>query len=85
MLGVTLGGAHKAYPFVELSRRAGAGKAAPVSFDDTVGGRAVKIRFDPQHQNAEAFDADGKPLAATTMFWFAWYAFHPSTAVYRTR
>ena len=85
VLGVTLGGAHKAYPFVELSRRAGAGKAAPVSFDDTVGGRAVKIRFDPQHRNAEAFDADGKPLAATTMFWFAWYAFHPSTAVYRTR
>ncbi len=25
----------------------------------------------------------GRPLVATTLFWFAWAAFHPETAVYR--
>jgi hypothetical protein len=26
---------------------------------------------------------EGDPLPATTLFWFAWYAFHPETEVYR--
>ncbi len=85
VLGVTVGTVHKAYPFVELAKRAGTGKGATLNFDDVVGGRPLKIRYSPQHQSAEAFGADGKPIAATTLFWFAWYAFHPSTEVYRAR
>jgi hypothetical protein len=84
VLGVSLGGAAKAYPFVELGKRAGTADGA-TSFDDEVGGKPVRIRFDPAHQVAEAFDASGQPIAGTTLFWFAWYAFNPATQVYRVR
>jgi hypothetical protein len=76
VLGIVLDGKAKAYPFVELAK--GAGEIA-----DTVAGRAVRIRYSREHQSAEAFDAKGQPLVATTLFWFAWAAFHPETELYR--
>ena len=76
VLGIVVGGKAKAYPFVELAK--GTGEIA-----DTVAGRAVRIRFSREHQSAEAFDAKGQPLVATTLFWFAWAAFHPGTSVFR--
>lgn len=76
VLGIVLDGKAKAYPFVELAK--GAGEIA-----DTVAGRAVRIRYSREHQSAEAFDAKGQPLVATTLFWFAWAAFHPGTEIYR--
>ncbi|MBI3375376.1 MAG: DUF3179 domain-containing protein [Betaproteobacteria bacterium] len=76
VLGVVLEGKAKAYPFVELAKAAG-------EFVDTVSGRSVRIRYSREHQSAEAFDAKGQPLVATTLFWFAWAAFHPETEVYR--
>jgi hypothetical protein len=76
VLGIELGGKAKAYPFVELAK--GAGEIA-----DTLAGRAVRIRYSREYQSAEAFDAKGQPLVATTLFWFAWAAFHPETELYR--
>jgi len=76
VLGIVLDGKAKAYPFVEMAK--GSGKIA-----DMVAGRAVRIRYSREHQSAEAFDAQGQPLVATTLFWFAWAAFHPDTEIYR--
>lgn len=76
VLGVSMGDASKAYPFAELHK-------APAVFEDTVDGRRISIRFDKRAERAQAYDADGAPLSATTLYWFAWYAFHPDTAVYR--
>ena len=76
VLGLVLDGKAKAYPFVELAK--GTGDIA-----DTVAGRAVRIRYSREHRSAEAFDAKGKRLVATTLFWFAWAAFHPETELYR--
>ena len=76
VLGIVLNGKAKAYPFVELA------KGAP-EIRDTLGGHAIRIRYSREHQSAEAFGAQGQPLAATTLFWFAWAAFHPATAIYR--
>ena len=76
VLGIALEGKAKAYPFVELAK--GTNEVA-----DVVAGRAVRIRFSREHQSAEAFDAKGRPLVATTLFWFAWAAFHPETELYR--
>ena len=75
VLGVSLGDATKAYPFAELHK-------APAVFEDTLDGRRISIRFDKRAERAQAYDADGAPIAATTLYWFAWYAFHPDTAVY---
>ena len=69
----------RAYPFSVLERavdRAG-------ELNDTVGGQRLRIRYDRAHRTAEAFDAQGRPLAGTMAFWFAWVAFHPRTEVLR--
>jgi hypothetical protein len=76
VLGVEIAGQYKAYPFAELSRTDG-------EVQDRIAGQPVIIRFDRLNQSARAFDARGNQLAAMTGFWFAWYAFHPGTEVFR--
>lgn len=69
-------GRFKAYPFVELEKSDG-----PVR--DRLGERTVTVTYDRRHRTATAVDDDGNPLPAMVAYWFAWYAFHPDTAVYR--
>jgi hypothetical protein len=78
VLGLSVGAARKAYPFSVLDRAAGGGEIR-----DVVGGEPVVVRYDRQHRTAQAFDAQGRPLAGVTAFWFAWVAFNPRTEVYR--
>ena len=78
VLGVVIGGKAKAYPFVELA------KGAP-EIADTLGGSVLRVRYSRERQSAEASDEQGRPIVATTLFWFAWAAFHPGTEIYRTR
>ncbi len=75
VLGVQVGKTSKAYPFSALARRVDRHGV----LRDTVAGQALQIRFDAQHQTAQAFDANGRPWPATMAFWFAWFAFHPDT------
>jgi len=76
VLGVDVGGAHKAYPFAELSKTGG-------ELRDRVGGREIIVRFDWANDSARAFDAAGHQLSTITGFWFAWFAFHPETEVFQ--
>jgi len=77
VLGLQVGGATKAYPFSVLAWRVG----ADGRLRDSLAGQAVEIRFEPEHQSAEAFDAAGQPLPGVMAYWFAWFAFHPETQV----
>jgi hypothetical protein len=77
VIGVELNGAAKAYPFSELSQ-------APDQITDQVGGQPVRIVFDAEHRTGRVYAGD-RLIPSTTGFWFAWYAFHPDTAVYQTR
>ena len=76
VLGVVRNGVVKAYPFSELARTTGV-------LGDRVAGRAVEIRFDAVHQTASAVDGQGRELPTLIAYWFAWYAFHPNTEVFR--
>ena len=76
VLGLELAGKFKAYPFAELSRFSGV-------LHDRLAGQAITIRFDPEHRSASAFDADNRALPGVTAYWFAWYAVHPDTEVFR--
>lgn len=76
VLGVRLGNLTKAYPFVELGKTSGV-------VSDQMGGTALTIRFDRQSLRATAYSADGQQIAAVVGYWFAWYAFHPKTEVFR--
>jgi aspartyl protease family protein len=48
----------------------------------SINGSPVTVHYDWGSNSARAFDADGEQLPAMTGFWFAWYAFHPETAVF---
>lgn len=76
VLGLTVAGIPKAYPFAELRRQ---GRA---QFNDTVNGQSLTIYWDEQGQSARAVDKQGRELPAIQGFWFAWFAFHPRTLIY---
>lgn len=50
---------------------------------DTLAGQRLRVRYDPEHRTAEAFDTNGRALPGVMAFWFAWVAFHPDTEVLR--
>lgn len=76
VLGIELDGVARAYPVSELSR-------GPAEFRDRIGQREVTVRFDDDNVSGQILDAGGKPLPAIQAYWFAWYAFHPETTIYR--
>lgn len=76
VLGLAHGGEHRAWPFNELS------KTGATHIEDTLSGTDLIVRFDPEHQTASVFTADGTELPGVVSFWFAWYAFHPESSVY---
>jgi len=76
VLGLEIDGQFKAYPVAELSRTEG-------EIQDRFAGRSFTIRFNPASQSARFFDPQGKEIPVIRSYWFAWYAFHPDTAVFR--
>ncbi len=75
VLGLEIDGRYKAYPFDELRR-------GPARFADEFNGRRFEVMFDAINETARIVHADGDELPTLIAFWFAWYAFHPGTAVY---
>lgn len=76
VLGIAIDGIAKAYPLSELARFGS-------SVEDRIGGHPVTVRYDEQNQTAEIFDGNDERLPGVIAYWFAWYAFHPETEVYR--
>jgi len=76
VLGITINGKHKSYPFVELARHA----QSPLK--DTFAGKQLVISFDTENRDGVIKDKTGNTIASINSFWFAWYAFHPDTEIY---
>ncbi len=76
VLGVKVGNQYKAYPFSVLTKR-----KSPIR--DVFNGQEIFIYFDADKQTAVVGTIDGEPIEYFTLFWFAWYAFHPETVVYK--
>ena len=75
VLGVQIGFRTKAYPFSELRKTDG-------TLEDSFNGRQFTIHYDDASSSAWVTDRRGERLAGTSMYWFAWYAFHPETVVF---
>ena len=75
VLGLELAGRYKAYPFSELAVSGGV-------VEDTFAGYRVVVHYDAVNNKADVVDDEGQSLASVTLYWFAWYAFHPETAVF---
>jgi hypothetical protein len=76
VFGLEIDGRFKAYPVAELSRAEG-------EVRDRFAGRAFTIRYNPASQSARFFDSQGGEIPVIQSYWFAWYAFHPDTEVFR--
>jgi hypothetical protein len=76
VIGIEVNGIFKAYPFVELAK-------AKSQVKDVVNGQPLRVEFDSQSQTAVIYDKKGEVLPAVVGFWFAWYAFHPDTEIYK--
>lgn len=76
VMGVSLNGEHKAYPFSELAA------AKSSRFTDNLGGQTYTVIWDATHRSA-IVELEGEIIPTTTAFWFAWYAFYPQTKVFR--
>ncbi len=76
VLGISVGHSYMALPYSELATVNG-------DINITLGGQKMVIRYDPLQQSAQAFDDQNRPLAALSTYWFAWYAFHPNTLVFK--
>ena len=78
VLGWTHNGESKAWPYPELESH------KERTFEDTIGGKTVKVHFDAETPSAELRDESGELLPATRSFWFAWYTFHPETDIFKS-
>lgn len=77
VLGLAVDGVYKAYPFIELNRQ---GKSR---FSDSVNGKQFHFDWDSANRSIEVSDAAGNKVAAIQGFWFAWFAFHPDTELFK--
>ena len=76
VLGVEIDGFSKAYPLPELS------KNRKSSFQDTVNQQLITVHWDEGSETAFLTNNHGVEIPAVSAYWFAWYTFHPDTAVF---
>jgi len=52
------------------------------AIEDSVGDKKITITFDQNLKSARAQTESGEQIIVETLFWFAWYAFHPDTELF---
>ena len=77
VVGVEFDGVFKAYPFAELE------KNNEARFQDKVNGIEITISWDSENQSVTLSDVNGTEIAGIQGFWFAWFAFHPDTLIFK--
>lgn len=74
VVGIIINGEAKAYPVEALP--------ADTIISDTVGGQAIRITYSEKSRHPSVTDSQGEAIPAVLVFWFAWQAFYPQTAVW---
>ena len=74
VLGVRSGKRFIAFPLKELRK----------SENDVIY-KSVTVKYDQSRKSAIAYNTFGEVVPSVTLYWFAWYAFHPNTLIYRHR
>ncbi len=77
IIGIEVDGKFKAYPYEELK------KLSSFPLTDKFSGKTLKIYFEKEYQSARIADENDEELPYMATFWFAWYAFHPDTKVFK--
>jgi hypothetical protein len=77
VVGLGVDGIYKAYPFIELDKQ---GKRR---FSDSLNGSSFDFDWDSENRSITITDNAGRAVAGIQGFWFAWFAFHPDTQVFK--
>jgi hypothetical protein len=75
VIGVVVDGKAKAYVLTDLS----SGKTVK----DTVADKQIAVRYDTEKQFPQVTNLTGDPIPSVVVFWFAWQAFYPDTALWK--
>lgn len=75
VIGVEVNGRYKAYPFSELSKTTG-------RITDKFNGVKLRIYFDEKSGSIKVKNETNELVPVISLYWFAWFAFHPETLVY---
>ena len=78
VMGLEIDGHARAYSFDEL-------KKGPDKFSDEFQGHSLQVEYDHRNRTARIMDAEGQEIPTLIAYWFAWYAFHPETDIYRRK
>jgi hypothetical protein len=79
VLGITINGKQKAYPFTELA------KIGEVMLRDNFAGEVLSIEFDVENRDGTIKNKAGDVLPTVNSFWFAWYGFHPKAEIFQAK
>jgi hypothetical protein len=77
VVGLGVEGVYRAYPFIELDKQ---GKSR---FSDNLNGAQFNFEWDSDNRSVTITDSAGNGVAGIQGFWFAWFAFHPDTEVFK--
>ena len=77
VVGLEVDGVYKAYPFIELDKQ---GKS---QFSDNINGTRFDFAWDSVNRSITITDTGGQEVASIQGFWFAWFAFHPDTEIFK--
>jgi hypothetical protein len=75
IFGIEVDGVYKAYLEEDVIRKG--------TFEDNVAGRSIRVTRDSAGVVTFTHPDTGREIVKERDFWFAWYAFHPDTLVYR--
>ncbi len=76
VIGIEVDGKYKVYPFSELAKSEAVVK-------DTFNGMEISVIFDKKNNSARVLNSNNEEFQSVTSFWFAWFAFHPKTKVFK--
>jgi len=77
VLGLSIGDRDRAYPFKELQ------KQDIERFDDELAEQQLTIIWSESANSAYVLDQFDTEIPTVLAYWFAWYAFHPQTEIFR--
>lgn len=74
VLGLEVNGKYKAYPLATLAKK-------NLPYKDEFEGKTLWVQYETDTQSAYLTDENGVEIPTVSLYWFAWYAFHPQTTV----
>jgi len=76
IVGITFKGVQKAYPIKNFN-------ANSRKFRDIIAGKVITIKVNETLTDAVITNMKGEQIPHMRTYWFAWYAFHPGTLLYK--